>query len=178
METLTKRKIAEQEKITFDTQRMAEETRKEFEQAKAMAATQANVVESQRKVQIAEFDAQSAVKKAEGDAQSKTINAKADAEVLVAIGDAEGKKITAVGTAEAEVIQKKTDANGKANYALIEVARALSSSGHALVPEIMAGGGGTDGGNQGGLVNILLAGLIKDGLQKNGSNGGGTPESH
>jgi uncharacterized membrane protein YqiK len=178
METLTKRKIAEQEKITFDTQRMAEETRKEFEQAKAMAATQANVVESQRKVQIAEFDAQSAVKKAEGDAQSKTINAKADAEVLVAIGDAEGKKITAVGTAEAEVIQKKTDANGKANYALIEVARALSSSGHALVPEIMAGGGGADGGNQGGLVNILLAGLIKDGLQKNGSNGGGTPESH
>jgi hypothetical protein len=177
METLTKRKIAEQEKITFDTQRMAEETRKEFEQAKAMAATQANVVESQRKVQIAEFDAQSAVKKAEGDAQSKTINAKADAEVLVAIGDAEGKKITAVGTAEAEVIQKKTDANGKANYALIEVARALSSSGHALVPEIMAGGG-LDGNNQGGLVNVLLAGLIKDGLSKNGSNGGGTPESH
>jgi uncharacterized membrane protein YqiK len=175
METLTKRKIAEQEKITFDTQRLAEETRKEFEQAKAMAATQANVVESQRKVQIAEFDAQSAVKKAEGDAQSKTINAKADAEVLVAIGDAEGKKITAVGTAEAEVIQKKTDANGKANYALIEVARALSSSGRPLVPEIIAGGGG-DGSNS-GLVNVLLSTLIRDGLQKKDSGSSGTPES-
>jgi len=164
METLTKRKIAEQEKITFETQRLAEETRKELEQAKAMAATQAGVVAAERKVAIAQFDAQSSVKKAEGDAQSKTINAKADAEVLTVVGDAEGKKITAIGTAEAEVIRKKTDANGKANYALIEVARALSASGKPLVPEIMAGGLGE--GDSGGLVNVLLAGLIKDGLSK------------
>ena len=164
METLTKRKIAEQEKITFETQRLAEETRKELEQAKAMAATQAGVVAAERKVAIAQFDAQSSVKKAEGDAQSKTINAKADAEVLTVVGDAEGKKITAIGTAEAEVIRKKTDANGKANYALIEVARALSASGKPLVPEIMAGGLGE--GDSGGLVNVLLAGLIKDGLNK------------
>lgn len=164
METLTKRKIAEQEKITFETQRLAEETRKDLEQAKAMAATQAGVVAAERKVAIAEFDAQSSVKKAEGDAQSKTINAKADAEVLIAIGNAEAQKVSAVGSAEAEVIQKKTDANGKSNYALIEVARALSSSGKPLVPEIMAGGSGNEDGT---LVNVLLAGIIKDNLHKN-----------
>ena len=41
MKTLTDRKIAEQEQVTYDTQRLAEETRKELEQARAMADTQA-----------------------------------------------------------------------------------------------------------------------------------------
>jgi len=164
MKTLTDRKIAEQEKITFETQRLAEETRKELEQAKAQAATQANVVLSQRKVEIAEFDARSSVKKAEGDAQSKTINAEADARVLITVGEAEGKKITAVGTAEAEVIQKKTNAVGQDNYALIEIGRALAAAKIPLVPQILAGGNGTQGG--GSLVDILLANLVRDNLTK------------
>ncbi len=47
----------------------------------------------------------------------------------------------------------------------IEVARHLSTSGQKLVPEIIAGGGiGTDGG--GLLVNMLLAMVIKDKLEK------------
>ena len=40
MKTLTDRKLAEQEKTTYQTQKLAEDTRKEFEQAKAQAATQ------------------------------------------------------------------------------------------------------------------------------------------
>lgn len=166
MTTLTDRKIAEQEQITFGTQKLAEVTRKELEEAKAQAATQANVVTSQRKVEIAEFDAQSSVKKAEGDAKSKTINAEADAQVLTTVGAAEGKKITAVGEAEAKVIQLKTNAVGQGNFALIEVGRALSTSGFKLVPDIIAGGG-SDGGNNSGIVNILMAGLLKD-SHKNG----------
>lgn len=166
MTTLTDRKIAEQEKLTFATQKLAEETRKELEQAKAQAATQAGVVTSQRKVEIAKFDAQSAVKKAEGDAKSKTINAEADAQVLTTVGTAEGKKITAVGEAEAKVIQLKTNAVGQGNFALIEVGRALATSGFKLVPDVIAGGG-SDGGSNSGIVNVLMAGLLKD-SQKNG----------
>ncbi len=45
MKTLTSRKIAEQEQITYETQRQAEVVRKELEQAKAQAATQANVIQ-------------------------------------------------------------------------------------------------------------------------------------
>lgn len=166
MTTLTNRKIAEQEQITFGTQKLAEETRKELEQAKAQAETQAGVVTSQRRVEIAEFDAQSAVKKAEGDAKSKTINAEADAQVLTTVGTAEGKKITAVGEAEAKVIQLKTNAVGQGNFALIEVGRALANSGFKLVPDVIAGGG-SDGGSNSGIVNVLMAGLLKD-SQKNG----------
>ena len=52
MKTLTDRKIAEQEQMTYQTQRLAEETRKELQQAKAMADTQSGVVTSQRSVEI------------------------------------------------------------------------------------------------------------------------------
>ncbi len=45
MKTLTDRKIAEQQQVTYDTQRMAEDERKKLEQARALADTQANVVD-------------------------------------------------------------------------------------------------------------------------------------
>lgn len=172
MKTLTDRKLAEQEKVTYETQRLAEQTRKELQKARAEADTQANVVTAQRKVEIAEFDAQSTVKKAGGDAQSrtinatadaqaKTINAAADAEVLRTVGAAEGMKITAVGEAEAKVIQLKTDAVGQGNYAVIEVGKALAGSGFKLVPDVVAGGSGE---GKGGVIDVLMAGLLRDSL--------------
>mgnify|MGYP006269180031 CR=1 FL=1 len=163
MKTLTDRKIAEQEKVTYDTQRLAEDTRKELQQARALADTQARVVDAERSVQIAEFNAQATVKTAEGDATSKTINARADAEVLTTVGAAEGTKITAVGEAEANVIQLKTNAVGQHNYALIEVGRALAQSGFKLVPDVVTGGG-ADGSS--GIVQALMAGILKDSIKK------------
>jgi uncharacterized membrane protein YqiK len=183
MKTLTDRKLAEQETVTYETQRLAEQTRKELQKARAEADTQANVVTAQRKVEIAEFDAQSMVKKAGGDAQSrtinatadaqaKTINAAADAEVLRTVGAAEGTKITAVGEAEAKVIQLKTDAVGQGNYAVIEVGKALAGSGFKLVPDVVAGGAGE--GGKGGIIDVLMAGILKDSLNKRPPS---TPES-
>jgi uncharacterized membrane protein YqiK len=166
MKTLTDRKIAEQEKITFETQKLAEETRKELEQARALATTQARVVDAERKVQIADFDAQSNVKKAQGDAESKTINAEADARVLLTVGEAEGKKISAVGLAEALVIQKKTEAVGQDNFAVIEIGRALAEAKIPLVPQIMAGGNSSGNGS---ILDVLLATLLRDGLNKDKS---------
>jgi uncharacterized membrane protein YqiK len=165
MKTLTDRKIAEQEKVTYQTQREAEGVRKDLQQAKSLADTQARVVDAERKVQINEYEAQAAVKKAEGEAKSKTVNADADAMVLKTVGMAEGEKIKAVGSAEADVIKLKIQSMESGNYAAIEVARHLSTSGQKLVPEIIAGGmAGTDGG--GSLVNMLLAMVIKDKLEK------------
>jgi uncharacterized membrane protein YqiK len=186
MKTLTDRKLAEQEKVTYETQRLAEQTRKELQKARAEADTQASVVTSQRKVEIAEFDAQSMVKKAGGDAQSrtinatadaqaKTINAAADAEVLRTVGAAEGMKITAVGEAEARVIQLKTDAVGQGNYAVIEVGKALAGSGFKLVPDVVAGGSGD--GSRGGVIDVLLAGILRDSLSKRPGSGPEVPRS-
>jgi uncharacterized membrane protein YqiK len=165
MKTLTDRKIAEQEKVTYDTQRLAEETRKELEQAKAMAMTQARVVDSERSVTIAGFNAEAAIKEAEGQAKSKTINAQADAQVLTTVGNAEAEKTKAVGTAEADVIKLKIESMESNNYAAVQIAQALAQNKIKLVPDIVAGASG-EGGTGNTLVDVLLAGIIRDGQQK------------
>ncbi len=174
MKTLTDRKIAEQEQVTFKTQQLAQVARKELAQAQAIADTQSQVVAAEREVEIAEFSANAMVKKAEGDknarvlnaegdAKSKIVNAEADANVFSIVGKAKAENTLAVGSAEAEVIQKKTTAVGQSNYALIEVGRALAEAKIPLVPQIMVGGGG---GNEASnsLVNVLLANLVAKNL--------------
>lgn len=158
MKTLTDRKLAEQEKVTYDTQKLAEDRRKELEQARATAATQARVVDAERKVAIADFDAQSRVKAAEGEAKSKTLNAEADARVLTLTGEAEATKINAIGAAEAEVIKRKIDSMEAGGFVAVEVARALSASGTKWVPDIVAG----QGSGSSPIVDILVAQLVAD----------------
>ena len=180
MKTLTDRKLAQQNKVTFDNQKLAEDARVEFEQAKATASTQAEVVAAERKVAIAEFNAQASVKTAEGDAKRKTITAAADAEVqrvngqanadvqkisgsaqaevVKMTGNAEAAKSLAIGSAEADVIKMKIASMTSENYASVEIARALANHAHRLVPDIVASGNG----DSGGLVQVLLAKMIKE----------------
>lgn len=165
MKTLTDRKLAEQEKVTFTTQMEAQGVRQQLEQATALARTQAQVVDAERKVAIAEFSAQAAVKTADGAARSKKITAEADAEVTRVTGQAEAGRTLAIGEAEAEVIRQKIGSMESGNYAIVQVAQALAGAGVQLVPEVLVGGG--QSGSQGGtLVDVLLAGLVKDRLAK------------
>ncbi len=166
MKTLTDRKIAEQERVTYETQRQAQAVRQELEQATALAATQAKVVDAERQVAIAEFSARATVKSAEGEGQAKKINAEADASVLRMVGDAQAAKTKAVGAAEAEVIRLKIESMEAGNYAVVQVADSLAKSGSKLVPDIVAGGASGQGGT---LVDVLLAGLIRDSAHKAGA---------
>jgi uncharacterized membrane protein YqiK len=190
MKTLTDRKLAEQEQVTYKTQQLAEETRKDLQQATAMADTQARVVDAERSVSIAdfaaqamvkkatgegqsrtiaaEFEAQARVKQANGEAQSKTLNAEADARVLTTVGNAEAAKTKAVGSAEADVIKLKINSMESGNYAAVQIATALASNHIKLVPDIMAGGGG----DQGSLINVLIARMLQGG---NGNGNGKNP---
>lgn len=178
MKTLTNRKLAEQEQITFEVQKQAEKTRSEFEQEKAMANTQKDVVTSQRQVAIQEFGAKAAIERAKGEAGAKRENAEADAKVLELVGNATAVKTLAIGTAEAAVIQKKTDAVGPGNFASIEIAKALATSGFKLVPDVVAGGGsGSDGGSSSGLMNVLIANMVLEQQRKNTETAPESPES-
>ncbi|GAA4922008.1 SPFH domain-containing protein [Mucilaginibacter defluvii] len=185
MKTLTDRKIAEQEKVTYEIQRHAQIERKEFESAKAGADMQPEVVKSTRQVEINTQMAASKVAAAKGEAESKTINAKADAEVktINAKADAEVKtvnaaadatatevngvaeagKIKAIGLAEAEVTKQKTEAMGTEQYAVVRVAEALASNNIKLVPEILVSG---KDGASGGMIEALIGNEMLKKLQK------------
>lgn len=165
MKTLTDRKIAEQEKITFQTQQGSQEQRKLFEEAKAAANMQAEVVKASRNVEISEKIADAKIKTAKGDAESKTINAEADAKVATVISkaDAEATKVkgeakAAVtklqGEAEAGVLKQKTESLGSTAYAQIQIAEFLAVNKTKLVPEVLITG---KDGNGGGMVEALLA---------------------
>jgi hypothetical protein len=87
------------------------------------------------------------------------VTGEANAAVTKVTGDADAGKTLAVGTAEADVIKLKIASMTSDNFAIIETAKALSTSGFKLVPDIVAGG---DGGGSNSLMNIFLARLIKD----------------
>jgi hypothetical protein len=97
--------------------------------------------------------------------------------VLEMVGAAEAGKTKMVGTAEADVIKLKIDSMQSGNYAGIEIAKALASSGRKLVPDIVATGGGSGGltGN-GSLVEVLLASIIRDQLQKKSGDASPAPD--
>ncbi|MGY4538905.1 putative membrane protein YqiK [Mucilaginibacter sp. UYNi724] len=185
MKTLTDRKIAEQERVTYEIQKSAQIERKEFESAKAGADMQPEVVKSTRQVEINTQMAASKVAAARGDAESRVINAKADAEnkTIIAKADAEAKtinakadanatevngtadagKIKAIGLAEAEVTKQKTEAMGTEQYAIVRVAEALASNGIKLVPEILVTGQ-NGGGN--GMIDALIGTEMLKKLQR------------
>jgi uncharacterized membrane protein YqiK len=184
MKTLTDRKLAEQEKITYEIQRNAQMERKEFESAKAGADMQPEVVKSTRqveintqlassKVAIAKGEAESKTINAEADAKVKTINAKADAEVKTVNatadanatevnGKAEAGKIKAIGLAEAEVTKQKTQAMGSEQYAIVRVAETLASNNIKLVPEILVSG---KNGESNGMIDALIGSEMLKKLQ-------------
>jgi uncharacterized membrane protein YqiK len=174
MKTLTDRKIAEQEQVTYETQRKAQEIRQTLKQATALAETQATVVDAERQVSIAEFKAKAAVANAEGEAKAKTINAEADATVTRTVGEATADRTRAIGTAEADVITQKIKSYGSSNYAIVQVSEALSKSGVKLVPDIVAGGEGSGGGS---LVSVLLGTMLRDMVTAKNREGGGQSQA-
>src|SRR5712691_96259 len=176
MKTLTDRKIAEQETVTYETQRQAQEIRQKLQQATAMADTQAKVVDSERSVTIADFQAKAAVKQAEGLAQAKKVQAEADAMVVTTVGNAEATKVKAVGTAEADVIKMKISSMEAGNYASVQVAQALAGSRIPIVPKIMVSGSGGNGSG-GTLVDVLLANMLTGQLKEKSPSAAPPPES-
>ena len=175
MQTLTDRKIAEQQKLTFETQQKAQEQRKAFEAASASANMQAEVVKAERNVEISEKMADAKIKTATGDAKSKTINAEADANVTTvnAKAEAEATKVKgnataeitkSIGDAEASVLKQKTESIGAIAYAQMDIAKNLASHNIKLVPDILITG--KDGGGNGMLDALLATEYFKSAREK------------
>ncbi len=165
MKTLTDRKLAEEQKITYDTQRLAQETRQTLEKETAIADIQKQIVQADQGVQIAERVADAAVKKAEGDAASVKLNAQAEAERTKMIasaeaeriartGNAEAEKILAIGKANAEAYQLQVTAMGNDNFTRTKIAEIIGRDKVKVMPDILIAG--SNGDNTSGPLSGLL----------------------
>ncbi len=164
MKTLTDRKLAEEQKVTYDTQRMAQETRQNLEKQTAIADIQKQIVQADQGVQIAERVADAAVKKAGGDATSVKLNAAAEAERtkmlaeaeaqrITRTGDAEAGKILAIGKANAEAYHLQVTAMGGDNFTRTKIAEIIGKDKVKVMPDILITGGGDS-------TNSALSGLL------------------
>jgi uncharacterized membrane protein YqiK len=112
MKTLTDRKLAEEQKITYDTEKKAQETRQTLEKETAIADMQKEIVKADQGVLIAERIADASVKKATGEANSVRLQSTAEADrlKLLAAGDAERIRVLAKANAEQIELLAKADA--------------------------------------------------------------------
>ncbi len=146
MKTLTDRKIAQEEEKTYDTQRMAQETRQGMEKETAIADMQREIVKAQQSVEIAQRTADSVVKKAEGDATSLKlqVNAEAEATKMRANAEAEATKLRAGAQAEATKLNASADAEKIAKTGNAEAEKILAigkSTAEAYQLQVQAMGG-------------------------------------
>lgn len=179
MKTLTDRKIAEEQKITYNTQKQAQETRQGMEKETAIADMQKDIVKAQQSVEIAERTANATVKKSEGDAASVRLavsaeaeatklraqaeseaiklKASAHAEQIALTGNAEAGKILAVGKSTAEAYELAVKALGGENFTRYKITEELSKGNIKLIPDVLIGGNNNGGGNaMDGLLGLKL----------------------
>ncbi len=173
MKTLTDRKIAQEEEVTFETQKKAQDQRKTLESAKALADMQGQMVQAQQSVEISQREAEASVKRSEGEAQAmklkagaqaeaKKLMAEADAAQIKLTGDAEASKIEAIGKATAEAYDLQVKAMGEDNFGKLKVTEMIGTNGIKIIPEILISG--NDGGNGpiSGLLGMELLNQIKN----------------
>ncbi len=146
MKTLTDRKLAEEQKVTFETQMMAQETRQKLEKETAIADMQREIVKADQGVLISNRVADAAVKKAEGEATSVKIQAGAESERLKMIANADAQKTKVLAEAEAEKVKmlanaeaEKISVTGDAEAEKILAIGKSSAEAYKLAVEAMGG---------------------------------------
>ncbi len=147
MKTQTDRKIAEEEKKTYEIQEAAQKQRQLLVRETALANIQQQVVASEQGVMIAELNANATVKAATGESESIRLRA---------LGQAEA--IRATGFAQAEAYRAGVEALGAQSYASIQLMQVVGERGVRIVPDVSVTG--TNTGSS--LVDALLATTLKD----------------
>ena len=198
MQTQTDRKIAEEQRKTFEVQQMAQTQRQQLvretaladiqqdmvkseqgvkiAELKAKADIQQETVKSEQGVKIAELKANAKVKEMTGEAESIRLRATAEGESMRLRASGEAESVRLKGIAEAEAIRATGNAKAEAYTAGVD---ALGSQGYTAMQMMqIIGDSGVRlipdvlvGGNNGstkGLVDGLLSMILWNQTAKNG----------
>ena len=151
MTTQTDRKIAEEQRKTYETQRAAQEQRQQLVRQTSLADIQQQVVGAEQGVNIAELKANANVKQATGDAESTRLRALGEAEAIRATGDA-----------KAQAYRAGVESIGVQGYTVMQLMQIVGERNVRIVPDVAVSG--ATGGN--GLVDGLLGIMLKDQTKK------------
>lgn len=150
MHTLTDRKIAEEQRKTYEVQQEAQKQRQLLVRETSLADIQQQVVKSEQGVTIAELQAQSLIKEANGDAEATRLRAHGEAEA-----------IRATGEAQASAYRVGAEAMGVQGFTAVQLMQIVGERGVRIIPDIMVGGNGAGSGS---MVEALLGIVLRDQL--------------
>ena len=145
MQTQTQRKIAEEERKTYEVQQLAQTQRQQLVRETALADIQQEMVKSEQSVKIAELKANAQIKQATGEAESTKLRA---------IGEAEG--IRATGNAKAETYSAGVEALGSQGYTAMQLMQIIGDRHVRLIPDVLVGSNGNNNGLVDGLLSMIL----------------------
>ena len=146
MHTLTERKIAEEQRKTYEVQQMAETQRQMLVRETALADIQQDLVQSEQGVTIAELQANAQIQQATGEAETVKLKAVAEAEA-----------IRATGNAKAETYLVGVQALGLQGYTAMQLMQIVGDRNVRIIPDIIVGGNnGSNNGLADGLLSMIL----------------------
>ncbi|WP_293124478.1 SPFH domain-containing protein [Microcoleus sp. bin38.metabat.b11b12b14.051] len=134
MQTLTDRKIAQEQEKTYEAQRSSESQRQELVRATAIANIQHEVVAAEQGVKIAQLTASAAIEHASGEAQG----------------------IRLMGQAKADAYQVGVSALGTESYTMLQAIGAIADGSVRVVPDVAVNGSGGGGGLLDGLMATFM----------------------
>ncbi len=145
METQTERKIAEEQRKTYEVQEAAQIQRQQLVRQTSLADIQQAVVGAEQGVNIAELQANATVKQATGDAESTRLRA---------LGEAQA--IRATGQAKAEAYRVGVEALGAQSYTVMQLMQIVGDRNVRIVPDVAVNGAGAGHGLVEGLLGVML----------------------
>jgi len=159
MKTQTEKILAEQRQNMYNAQREAEEKRIQLERTKAHADNQRDLMAATVGVEIAGKRAEQRKNEADGEAH-----------YILATGKAEAEKVRLMGEAQGVAYNEQVRALGASGVALVETLKVIGEKNVRITPDVMATGGGAEGGG-GGIGTLLLLNLFRDRLGLENDNG-------
>jgi uncharacterized membrane protein YqiK len=145
MQTQTDRKIAEEQRKTYEMQEAAQKQRQQLVRQTSLADIQHQVVGAEQGVSIAELHANANVKQATGDAESTRLRA---------LGEAEA--IRATGQAKAEAYRAGVESLGTQGYTVMQLMQIVGERNVRIVPDVAVNGANSSTGIVDGLLGLML----------------------
>jgi uncharacterized membrane protein YqiK len=145
METQTQRKIAEEQRKTYEVQQLAQTQRQQLVRETALADIQQEMVKSEQNVSISELKANAQIKQATGEAESTKLRAAGEADA-----------IRATGNAKAETYRAGVEALGSQGYTAMQLMQIIGDRHVRLIPDVLVGSNGSSTGLVDGLLSMIL----------------------